>query len=167
MALRLTNASCQLTLHECEIELNYIRTTLKKIPSFDKQVPILTRYSIIRSTSAIEVVFKNLIADFSEVGANPQARNFIAKNFREKAVNLRYSMICRVLLEFDENWEKQFKNEIKKINSAARWTSSLDSLVEIRNEFAHGGMPTVSFNSVYTYFKHARRVMIVLERCIA
>lgn len=133
--------------------------------SFDKQVPFLTRYAIIRSAGSLELALKNIIGDYCEIGASSQAKRFLYKNFRRRALNLSYDTICQSLNYFDDEWSVRFKAHLGRLSNGPQWRSDLDSLIDLRNDFAHGGKPTASFEDIYQYFRHGRRV-IVLERCI-
>lgn len=166
MALALKNATCQQMLDDCEAELVEIERILSQLSSFDKQVPFLTRYSIIISAATMEKVCKGLIVDFCEVGSNVQMKHFLDKNFREQALNVKYDAICKTLCRFDDEWNRKFKSDLNNLKSASKWRTSLDSLIDLRNSFAHGGRPTTTFKTVHEYFRHSRRVMIILERSI-
>lgn len=166
MALALKTAACQQILDDCELELAEIEKIISKLSSFDKQVHFLTRYAIIISAAAMEKVCKELITNYCETGANAQMKSFLNKNFREQALNVKYALICKTLNRFDDDWNRTFKTDLNRLKSAGKWKTSLDSLIDLRNSFAHGGRPTTTFKAVHEYFRHSRRVILILERAI-
>ena len=48
----------------------------------------------------------------------------------------------------------------------ANLLTSLQSLVDARNDFAHGGNPNATISDVLTYFTHARRIMEIMDDVI-
>lgn len=160
------NLDAQKFLNDCDSELDEIKLILKKIGRFDQQVSYLTRYSIILSASSLELFYKKLITDKCEAGGSSQLRFFLGRKFGKSPINLKYDSLCRSLTDFDKNWNSHFKDNLCKLKSADEWKTSLDSLIDLRNEFAHGGRPTVTFTDIKTYFKHSRRIMNVLERSL-
>jgi hypothetical protein len=91
---------------------------------------------------------------------------FLNKNFREHALNVSYGMLCKTLCRFDDNWNNRFKSKLKQLKSAEEWKDSLNSLIVLRNDFAHGGKPTTTIKTVHKYFRHSRRIVLILEKSI-
>jgi len=67
------------------------------------------------------------------------------------------------LKDFDENWNATFKAGIKAEPNSAQLLTSLQSLVDARNEFSHGGNPTVSLTDVVSYYTHAKRIIELMD----
>ena len=74
--------------------------------------------------------------------------------------------ICKSLLRFDEEWHKNFKAKLASNKKKKKIESSLKSLNDARNEFAHGGYPKVSFLSVKTYFEDSKKIIEYLDDII-
>ena len=71
------------------------------------------------------------------------------------------------MLEFDTNWCALFKKTINKTENASNLKTSLKSLNDARNAFAHGGKPNVSFSSVVDYFKDSLAIVTILDKVVA
>jgi hypothetical protein len=71
--------------------------------------------------------------------------------------------ICKILKQFDPNWNNQFKVLLAADPDSGRLESSLRSLNDARNAFAHGSNPGVSFNSALGYFNDARKIIGFLD----
>lgn len=166
MALTFKNPDCQVIYAQCVSELSAIDTLLKNKSPGDKDVPYLTRYAIIVSASTLENICKTMIADYCESGANAIAKQYIYKTFRKKPLNVKYKTLCSTINNFNDKWRTDFKTDIKSKKNGQKWIDGLNSLVDLRNSFAHGGRPTNSFNEVHDYFKRAVRVIMILERKI-
>ena len=129
-------------------------------------VPYLTKYSVIRACGSIEVSFKAVIADFCTHDSKEQVKYFLDKRVRNSSANPSYERICNALADFDVSWNKAFKASVRGDPNRAQLLDSLQSLVDARNEFAHGGNPSASIGDVLTYFAHARQIVEKLDTVI-
>lgn len=75
--------------------------------------------------------------------------------------------ICKLLHDFDEDWKKDFKAQLDLEPNKANLLTSLQSLVDARNEFAHGGCPTATINDVVIYFDHAKRIIEIMDSVVS
>lgn len=78
-------------------------------------------------------------------------------------MNPSYSNICKLLKDFDEDWLTEFKTSINNSSDKTTWMTSLQSLVDARNDFAHGGNPSASIGDVIIYYQHSRAVIEALD----
>ena len=69
----------------------------------------------------------------------------------------------KFLKNFDEDWHKSFKISISNAPNHTAWMTSLQSLVDARNDFAHGGNPSASIGDVITYYQHSKDVIEALD----
>ncbi|MBC7948326.1 MAG: hypothetical protein H7Y42_10635 [Chitinophagaceae bacterium] len=150
----------------CIDELDKIDRVLGEIGVTSHPAPFLTRYSIVRSCGTIEYGFKSIVSDIHEASQSPQLKNFIDAKFRNSSMNPSYENICKSLKAFDDAWSEKFKKKVNELPDAARIKSSLKSLNEARNQFAHGGSPVMSFTSVISYFEDALRILEVIESVV-
>lgn len=121
--------------------------------------PYLTKYAVIRACGAIEVSFKSLIADFCNRRSKKQVKRFIEMRIKKGPANPSQQNIMNILHQFDEDWKKTFKLNLKADPQRQQLLDSLQSLVDARNEFAHGGSPTLTIADVLQHFDHARKIV--------
>jgi len=81
-------------------------------------------------------------------------------------MNPSYSNICQLLQDFDEDWKIAFKSVVDACGDKIILINSLQSLVDARNDFAHGGNPNVSIGDVRQYFIHARQLAEMLDNVV-
>ena len=129
-------------------------------------VPFLTRYSIISACGTVEFGYKNLIADVDINNQTSQIRRYLDKKVRLSSANPTYDNMCKITKEFDSEWNRRFKDNIDALESSGRVKNSLKSLNEARNSFAHGGLPTTSFDEVCRYFTDCIKVLEAFESAI-
>ncbi len=159
------NAGSQLEL--CDSELRQIEMLIEEVVgSTGTLVKYLTKYALIRSCGAIEFSYKTIIADFDQHTHNEQIRNFLQSKVRESSSNPSIDNILNTLKSFDEGWKNALREKINSHPDRERIRSSMQSLVTLRNEFAHGGSPVTSFNSIYEYYKDGKLVLEMLDSIV-
>lgn len=131
-----------------------------------KVVPYLNQYSIIRACGTIEIAFKQIISDFCSHRSMPQINNFINAKVKDSSMNPSYDNIYKLLKTFDETWCKEFKDQINLHPDKSQILFALKSLVDSRNDFAHGGNPTTSITDAIDYYTHAKKLIIVLDSVV-
>ena len=162
----MNNTDVQSLLRSCQDDIDQVKTIIDGLGIRSTIVPYLTRYSIIRACGAIETSFKSLIADYCSYRSKKQVKTFIDLRVRGTSSNPSYDNICRLLKAFDSNWHIDFKNEINNHPRKNNLMTSLQSLVNARNDFAHGGHPSTSMSNLITYFKDSKEIIEVLDQTI-
>ena len=147
-------------LDDCSDELEKIKTRINK-DQFDDMVKFLQRYAIIKACGTIEYVVKNMIADHVDVGSNSELQNYISVKVRESSTNPTTGNISNLLGEFSSTgWKRKFDTEL--VNHLEE-KASLNSLVQLRNDFAHGKSPTIGILNIIKYYDHARSIVLLVE----
>ena len=82
------------------------------------------------------------------------------------AANPSQDNILNILNQFDEDWKKIYKANLKADPDRQQLLDSLQSLVDARNDFAHGGNPTLSISDVITHFSNAQKVISHIDNVI-
>jgi len=159
----MNNVEVQKLLEDCSMELSQVKTLIDSIGVASNIAPYLTKYSLIRACGSIEQAFKSILCDFCSHQSKKQIKRFLERRVRDSSMNPSYSNICKLLKDFDEDWWKQFKVSVDNLPDKDLRTTSLQSLVDARNDFAHGGHPSTSICDVMTYYQHSRAVIEVLD----
>lgn len=154
-------------LDTCQDDLDRINAIIQHIGSSDSIVPYLTKYSLIKACGTIEIAYKAIIADYCSKYSKKQVKTFLTNKVRESSSNPSYSNICGILADFDDDWKSDFKEQIKNNPNFTRLQTSLKSLVDARNDFAHGGNPSVSFFDVVNYYKDSRKIIETLDDIVS
>lgn len=71
--------------------------------------------------------------------------------------------INAMLQNISSEWKKKFDEEVK--NSGKK--DKINSLVQLRNDFAHGDNITVSIDTVITYYEAARDILHILDSVVS
>ncbi|MBO2690125.1 HEPN domain-containing protein [Shewanella algae] len=162
----MNNTDVEQQLNSCQLELTNIQGIITGLGVTSNIVPYLTKYSVIRACGSIESAFKTVIADYCEYRSKRQVKRFISKRIREGSANPSFDMICRFLGEFDEDWKTNFKNQLNLEPNKQNMKDSLQSLVDARNDFAHGGNPSASINDVISYYGNSRKIIEIMDQVI-
>lgn len=162
----MNNTDVEQQLNSCQLELTNIQGIITGLGVTSNIVPYLTKYSVIRACGSIESAFKTVIADYCEYRSKRQVKRFISKRIREGSANPSFDMICKFLGEFDEDWKTNFKNQLNLEPNKQNMKDSLQSLVDARNDFAHGGNPSASINDVISYYGNSRKIIEIMDQVI-
>jgi hypothetical protein len=161
----MNNPTVLQNLIDCSDELQKIQESINFVGQSHSIVPFLTNYAIIKCCGTIENSFKTIIADFHNT-LPQQAKNYIEETFYKSPMNPSQNNIHSSLEKFDPAWNLAFKTKLSLEANKSRIESSLKSLNHARNEFAHGGRPTVSFQSIFLYFNDAKRIIEILDEVV-
>jgi hypothetical protein len=162
----MNNNDVDLLLVNCDAELNHINTLIISLGGTNLIVPYLNKYAVIKSCGTIEIAFKTLIADFCNKRSKQQVKNFINAKIRENSANPAYSRIISILKDFDPIWVVNFKSQMQAHGNYKNILTSIQSLVDARNDFSHGGNPTISFGDVQNYYNEAKAIILTLDNVI-
>lgn len=155
----MNNLDVELLLTQCRSELDHVQASIATLGVMSPVAPYLTKYAVIRACGTVEASFKALVADFCSKRSKKQVKRYIGLKIVRSSTNPSHEKIVEMLSQFDENWRRMFKANIGSDPNKAQLLDSLQSLVDARNEFAHGGSPTLSINDVIKHFDHARKVL--------
>lgn len=161
----MNNVDVQRSLDDCDTELAHVRTLIEALGA-STAVPYLTKYAVIRACGSIETSFKSIIADHCSHRSKAQVKRFLDRRVREGSANPSYDRICTFLKDFDEQWLVAFKASVNAEANKSALLDSLQSLVDARNDFAHGGNPSSSIGDVLNYFANSRRVIELLDHVV-
>jgi|GEM_PF-678992 len=162
----MNNVHANSILSVAETEINDAKNIIQSLGQTSSVVPYLNRYCIIRACGALEQSFKTIIADYCNHRSKIQVKKYINKNIRDSSSNPSFENICRILKIFDQQWHSQFKASIRSHPQKDLILLSLESLVEARNDFAHGGSPSTTVSDVIGYFNESKKIIIILDSTI-
>lgn len=162
----MNNPNVQALIEECFFEFDRIEQLIYVLTNTNPAVPFLTKYALIKACGTIEQAFKTIIYDFTCTNQSEHVKNFIEKSFKRSSLNPSINNIHSSLEKFNEQWNENFKNFLKNEPNKERVSSSLKSLNNARNQFAHGANPSMTFNDIKLYFEDSLTILNYLERSI-
>ena len=129
---------------------------------FDSKSRLLISYSIIKACGSIEVVFKHIIFDCLSDGVNDKTVSYIEKMILDSSCNPSTRNMGNMLQKISPLLKNNFENRLKLIGKKDK----INSLVQLRNDFAHGDSIRVSIETVVTYFSAAVEVLNILDEVV-
>jgi len=163
----MNNTDIQRTLDECDADLKAVKSIIDSLGYSSNIVPYLNRYAIIKACGIVEVAFKSIIADHCSKRTKKQVKSYLYHKIKNSSSNPSFDKICELLGDFDKDWKKDFKDKLKSQPDHSRLATSMKSLVDARNEFAHGGSPIVTISDIISYFSDFREVLVILDSIIS
>ena len=150
-------------INRCKGELEVVKKYIKAKP-----LAVLTRhltlYALIEAYGTTELSIKTLFFAALSKSGTTQLQNYLNENIKNHPFDIRYDNICKFLKKYiDDDWKIKFKRRIDAKSDSARIKSSLKTLHDTRNEFAHGGNPTISFNEIRECFNDSIKLIRTLD----
>lgn len=161
----MNNANALTSIGICNAELQRIFHLIEGLGHMSPVVPFLTNYSIVRACGTVEFCFKTIISDL-HAGHSSQVQNYVDNTIRNSSMNPSRENICKTLKRFDEEWNTRFKSKLNGHEHSARIKSSIDSLNNARNSFAHGETPSSSFENIKNYFEDSVIILGMLDEVV-
>lgn len=161
----MNNITAYNALKDCIDEFSKIKEIEEKDGIKNPYLRYIPQYALIKACGTIEFCFKTIIADFHN-DATSQIQNYITKYLRDNSRNPTYNNICNTLKDFDSDWEINFKQNLNSRRDYYRLVSSLNSLNNLRNTFAHGRSVNSSLNDIVNLFDDACEIIYVLDHVV-
>lgn len=162
----MNNSDVHLRVKQCREELDEVRDAIDRAGPASTVAPFLTNYAVVRACGTIEASFKAVVADVCSRKAAKQIKRFVGLKITKSSANPSYSRVLGMLKEFDEGWNKALKDKLHADPDRQRLIDSLQSLVDARNTFAHGGSPTITIADVISYYDCGTRVVEYVDMIV-
>lgn len=148
-------------LDDCKLELDNIRVWINSNP-LHSNVRYLVSYAVVKASGTIEIVLKSMVYDYLAEGAKIPTQAYLTKMIVDSSCNPNTHNISRMLEQIDATKKTSFESEIK--GSAQK--GDLNSLVNLRNDIAHGRVISVTIGTVISYFESGRYILEKLEQVL-
>ena len=162
----MNNKNAHKLLIDCWSDILDIKKEINLLPPMDKKISYLTSFCLIRCCGTIELCSKTILFDFACRTTCPKTQSFIENKILKSPNNPRINRLIQQLNYFDRSWgnlfSKNFKNHPKKL----KLESSLDSLAELRNKFAHGESYVAAFNDIRNYYVDAWKIITLYDAVV-
>lgn len=148
-------------IDDCKNDFNKIEDFIKKDP-LNSLCPYLISYSIIRACGCIEVCVKNILFDYLSKGAKAETVKYLENQILESSWNPSFGSIQKLLDAINPNWSSSFQSSLH----GAKEKGDLTSLINLRNDFAHGQKVTATIGNIIEYFEGSCKVVENLNSII-
>lgn len=145
-------------IEDTKQELTDIKKWINNGNQFDSKTRYLISYSVIKASGTVEVIFKGTIYDYLSNDANEVAKTYLEKMILDSSCNPSSGNISNMLQNISSVWKTDFDQQVKESGEKDK----LNSLVQLRNDFAHGDSISVSIDTVINYFSSAVVILHIL-----
>ncbi|WGE59493.1 HEPN domain-containing protein [Actinobacillus equuli] len=157
----------QRNIANCQTEIEHIEQIIAVLGTSNPAVNYLTKYTLIKICGIFEQSFKTIISDAVCCTNNERTRLYVDTTFRESSINPSLDNIKGSLNKFDREWKNKFKEKFNAVSSPDMIKDHINSLNNLRNRFAHGSNPSVSFQDLKDYFASVKYILKILdETCV-
>lgn len=148
-------------LEVCDEEIDMISKWID-VNKFDSNVKYLVAYSVIKASGSIEIVLKSMIYTFLSYNCKEETKLYLEKNIINSSKNPSSGVIEKYLEQFAPQKKDIF---LELLDS--REKGELNSLVNLRNDIAHGRSISSSINQIKIYYTSGKNVLLKLERVLS
>lgn len=123
----------------------------------------LAKYVCIRISGYLENTIKLLIEKYHDKSCAKPTQNFIEFSF-EKVTNLDKEKMSKILKSFSSDWEENFTSLMND-----KYFSSLDSIIHLRNNIAHGKSMSVAgltIERINEHYENLKEIVKILNQVI-
>ena len=134
---------------------------LQKLDSMDDETKSgFVSYLCVRISGYVELAVKTTLREYSESQIRldaPVIANFVDRQL-EYTLNPWYSQILELVGKFSTKWKETLKESITQ-----KQRDSLNSIVRMRNDIAHGVDVVLSLEILQQQFEDAKEVIILVN----
>ena len=145
-------------IQDCRDDIIKIQDWIRNNP-FDSNVKFLVSYAVVKSSGTIEIVFKRIIHSFLSDGCKDETQKYLERIIVDSSANPSTGKIEGFIERFDSTRKNSFSTMLK----GTKEKSDLNSLVQLRNDIAHGRAISVSIGTVKDYFESGVHILNVLD----
>ena len=144
-------------------EISTIRTWINQGRNqIDSKSRYLIAYCVVKSSGTSEVIYKNIVFDYLSIGAQHETVAYLEKMILDSSSNPNTGNISNLLQTVSVPWKEQFEKEVKDRNIK----SDINSLVQLRNDFAHGKNINISIDAMLKYFDSTVEMLYILDNIV-
>lgn len=129
----------------------------------DEVKSIISKALCVRLSGLLEVALKSRISDYSEKKTPKEIKHFLTHKFKD-ITNLKSSKLCDVVGQFSASWKEKFEDAF---DNNSQMKSSLDSLITMRNSYAHGQSTDISEKSLRQYYIDVKSAILLFDTIIS
>ena len=145
------------SLDDCENEIDSIRQWISQ-NHFHANNRFLISYAVIKSSGTLELVLKRFVCDHLLRGANNEAQAYLTYSIVDASFNPSTGKIDWLLGNVNANWRSDFCVKI----SGTTEKGDLNSLVNLRNDLAHGRSISASIENIISYYSSGRAILNIV-----
>lgn len=150
-------------LDDARQELESIREWINKDRNkFDIKTKYLVSYAVVKASGSIEVVFKKMVFDFLSQNVREETGQYLEKMILDSSCNPNTGNMSNMLQNISGLKRNIFDQQVKESEKKDK----LNSLVQLRNDFAHGDNVNISINTVITYYDAGISILNILDNII-
>jgi hypothetical protein len=117
----------------------------------------LARFMCVLASGLIEQAVVSLLEDYARTRCHPRVQRYTQHQL-SKLQNAKYEDILSLVGRFDPTWRKHFSD-----NVSDEVQSAIDSIVNNRNQIAHGKQVNISLGTFSQYYILAKRFLVDME----
>ncbi len=115
-----------------------------------------SRYLCIRVSTYVEQSVEEILTAYAKKRSNDTVGRFVEESVRRN--NLKSKRLLEHVARFDPEWSKELESYMKGERKDA-----LDSVVDNRNNIAHGDPPGITYHRIALYYERVKEIVSRLD----
>ena len=147
--------------HQTKLErlFGYADDLQKNVDVDSEVVSHFTQYLCVRTSGYVESSIKIILHEYVKAHTSESYITDFVDSRLERNLSSRRSVFLALIGEFSGEWKDAIRDEIK----GQELGKSLDDIVRIRNDIAHGKDVRLSLVDLKGYFEIAKRVVAIID----
>jgi len=139
--------------------LDTLFSKIKELPSDDFELKShWARYLCILVSGFLETGIREIYAEYTRKKASPYVVNYVVAQLNSLQ-NPKMEKILQLARCFNPEWEKSLRE-----STEGELKDSVDSIVNNRNQIAHGKQTGITYNTISSYYNDAIKVIELIEK---
>lgn len=153
-------------IDECTAEIKDIENHIAAMSFGDKRIRYLTHYALMKASGITEFVYRSIVVNHFSTLSNSRIDTYLDTAVRRGPMSVKYEVMQKLLEKFDEQWKKNFQQAVNARQDKNKLIDASNSLVSNRHHFAHGGIPTATFNDIKNYYFDVLELIKILDSVV-
>ena len=152
----------EIVQHQTKLErlFGYADDLQKNVDIDSEVVSHFTQYLCVRTSGYVESSVRAILLEYVKARTNESNITDFVDSRLERTLNSQRSVFLSLIGEFSSEWRDVIKGEIKEEELG----TSLDDIVRIRNDIAHGNDVRLSLIDLKNHFENAKKVVEIIDR---
>ena len=118
----------------------------------------LVKFACVLVCGYIEVSLRDILQEYTRTRASVEVGKYVSRQL-ERTRNPKMEIILQLVGAFSQDWDNNIRDQTR-----GRLKDHVDSLINDRNQIAHGKDVGLSFIQLQEYYQSALSVIALIER---
>jgi hypothetical protein len=145
-------------VHRIETEVDELLSKARSLAGDEWVMAHWAKYACVRCSGYLEESIRALLDDYARNRSSPAVANYVSRQLKWFQ-NPRIGRINELLEAFNPTWREEFTEFLDD-----QIRASIESIISIRHQIAHGDQSQVTISRVSAYWLDAKKVVAKIDQ---